>query len=315
MIQGRLQAAAQDAFHLSSSCQALFNEVAKVPFQLVDLVFLAGTIGGEVLGSVGIELSLAGNSGLVDPVSADGLGEDVESILVFFDDDVDVVAVTASGHRGVDTATVRVAVDEEEGGVDGASLGGVAGLGVAEFEILGHVVARKPDPASTAGEGDTAVGVDGFDGPVVAVLDHQPSVGAEGPVVAAGDHLVVLQYPPFADSHTGFVDVEFPKDDTSVLGEPVEPIHVIGAVGHQRHSLATASSLLPCVDDFSFHLFAGAAVEASPLLVFGEDVRVAGAEAEAGLAFPVMMETVDLIQLDTAVYVDKVAEHAAPAHG
>jgi hypothetical protein len=66
-----------------------------------------------LLGSVGIELGLASNSGLVDPVSADGPGEDVEGILVFFDDDVGVVAVTASGHRGVDTSTVRVAVDEK----------------------------------------------------------------------------------------------------------------------------------------------------------------------------------------------------------
>ena len=31
-IQGRLQAAAQGAFHLSGSCQALFNELANVPF-------------------------------------------------------------------------------------------------------------------------------------------------------------------------------------------------------------------------------------------------------------------------------------------
>ena len=41
-----------------------------------------------------------------------------------------------------------------------------------------------------AGEGDASVAVDGGDGPVVAVLDHEALVGAEGAVVAPGDHLV-----------------------------------------------------------------------------------------------------------------------------
>jgi hypothetical protein len=48
-------------------------------------------------------------------------------------------------------------------------LGGVAGLGVAGFEILGHILGWKSDGAGASGEGDTVVGVDCGDGPVVAV--------------------------------------------------------------------------------------------------------------------------------------------------
>ena len=46
----------------------------------------------------------------------------------------------------------------------------------------------------------------------------------------------------------------------------------------------------------------------------GEDARIAGAETEAGLAFPVVAEPVDLVEFDTAVTVDEVGEHASPSH-
>jgi len=83
-------------------------------------------------------------------------------------------------------------------GVDGAVLCGVAGLGVAEFEILGHVLGWEPDSAVPAGEGNAAIGVDCGDRPMVAVLDHQSPFGAECPVVAPSDHLVPHQHPPIA---------------------------------------------------------------------------------------------------------------------
>jgi hypothetical protein len=83
------------------------------------------------------------------------------------------------------TTAVGECVNEEEGGVDGAALGGVAGLGVAKFEMVDHVLEWDPNRAGTAGESDTVIVVDFRDGPVVAVLDHESLVGVEVPVVAA----------------------------------------------------------------------------------------------------------------------------------
>lgn len=77
---------------------------------------------------------------MVDPVAGHRLGEYIVGGLVVFDDDEGVVAVSSSGHGGVDAAAVGGCVKEEKGGVDGAALGGVAGLGVAEFEMFGHIL-------------------------------------------------------------------------------------------------------------------------------------------------------------------------------
>ncbi len=57
-------------------------------------------------------------------------------------------------------------------------------------EMLGRVVGGRTDGAGAAGECHAAVDVDRFDGPVVAVLDHHPAVGAQRPVVAAGHDFV-----------------------------------------------------------------------------------------------------------------------------
>ena len=67
------------------------------------------------------------------------------AVLVLFGGDVGVVGRAASGHRGVDAAAVGGSVDEEQGGVDGAALVGVAGLGVAQLDVLGHVVGGEAD--------------------------------------------------------------------------------------------------------------------------------------------------------------------------
>ena len=127
---------------------------------------------------VGFEACSLGDGGLVDPVPGDRLGEDVGCRFVFAGDDVGVVGASAAGQRRVETAAVDGAVDEEETGVDGAALGGMAGLGVAKFEILDGVVGGKTHPARASGDGDGAVGVDSFDGPVVPVLHHHAVVGA-----------------------------------------------------------------------------------------------------------------------------------------
>ncbi len=120
--------------------------------ELAEFVFLAEHGGFSLPGVVRVELGFADHGGLVDPVAGDRLGEYIVGGLVVFDDDVGVVAVSSSGHGGVDTPTVCWGVDQEKGSVDGSSLGGVAGLGVAEFEILGHIVGWEPDGAGAAGE-------------------------------------------------------------------------------------------------------------------------------------------------------------------
>jgi hypothetical protein len=124
---------------LSFPCPTSFDAVEDLSFQLGVFIFLGGC--GE-LPRVGVELGSSGDRGLVDPVTTDGLGEHVEGGLVVFDDNVGMVGVSPSGHRGVDTAAVGGGVNEKECDINGSALGGVAGLCVAEFEILGHILAR-----------------------------------------------------------------------------------------------------------------------------------------------------------------------------
>jgi hypothetical protein len=91
---------------------------------------------------------------LVDPIPSDGLSEHVEGRLVLFDDDIGVVGVAAAGHRGVDATTIgRGGVDKDEGDVDGAALGGVAGLGIAELNVLDDVPPGEPDGTGPSAHG------------------------------------------------------------------------------------------------------------------------------------------------------------------
>lgn len=101
-----------------------------------------------VEGSVDVVVgSLSGGGGLVDPVLGEGLAEDVDGRFVVFCHYVGVVGVSAAGHGRVEAVAVDGAVDEEEGVVDGAALGGVAGVGVAEFEVFSGVVGGETDGA------------------------------------------------------------------------------------------------------------------------------------------------------------------------
>ena len=100
---------------------------------------------------VGFEACSSGDGGLVDPVPGDGLGQDVGCSFAFAGNDVGVVGVPAAGQRRVEAAAVDGAVDEKETGVDGAALGGVAGLGVTELEVLSDVIGGEPDTAGASG--------------------------------------------------------------------------------------------------------------------------------------------------------------------
>lgn len=55
---------------------------------------------------VWVELFSSGDGWLVDPVSADGFAEDVESGLVVFGDNVGVVCVASAGEWCVDASAV-----------------------------------------------------------------------------------------------------------------------------------------------------------------------------------------------------------------
>ncbi len=98
----------------------------------------AELVGWEGAGSVAVvagEFGLAGEGGSVDPAAGDGVGEQVEGGVFARGDDVGVVVVSASGHGDADAADVGRAVEEEDGSVDGAALGGVAGLGVGQLDV------------------------------------------------------------------------------------------------------------------------------------------------------------------------------------
>jgi len=75
-----------------------------------------------------------------------------------------VVGFSSSGHRRVDTAAVDGTIDEEETHVESAALGGVAGLCISEFHVVGYVIGGKLNHSSAASEGDTPVPVDTGDG-------------------------------------------------------------------------------------------------------------------------------------------------------
>jgi membrane protein implicated in regulation of membrane protease activity len=217
-IRGRLQAAAHGALHFSSSCLAFCDELAGTPDPLVDLVFITCAIRSALPYKVWIELESASKCGLVDPFSSQGVGEQVEAGLVVFGDDVGVVGLASSGHRGVDTSAIGGTVDEEEAYVDGTALGGVAGLGVSELQGLGHVLGGQGDGARPSGDFDAAVSLDAGDSPVVAVLHDQTLIGPESPVVPAGDHLITHQHHDPANSKLWSGNVQFLGPTALVMG-------------------------------------------------------------------------------------------------
>ena len=95
--------------------------------------------------------------------------------------------------------------------------------------------------------------------------------------------------------------MEFAGLEAGVLDELVEAGDGFGAVGHQSHRLAPVTCLLPGGENVGVHVAEGAAVKAAPPFIFGEHNRVAGSEAEAGLAFPLVAEPVDLVEFDCCV--------------
>lgn len=111
--------------------------------ELVDLAGLGHEVPQDLVGQqpMGVAVAVCDGGG-VGPVPGDGFGEHVNrgAWVVGVEGDVGVVLVAASGEGDVDTAVVDGSVDDEQGVVDGAALGGVPGLGVAQLDMGAGVV-------------------------------------------------------------------------------------------------------------------------------------------------------------------------------
>ena len=86
------------------------------------------------------EFSLSGHSGLVDPASRQGLGEDIDGGFLAGRRDECVVVMSTSGHRHIDASDICSSVEDEDRSVDRAALGRMSGVGVAEVDVFCDVV-------------------------------------------------------------------------------------------------------------------------------------------------------------------------------
>ena len=138
------------------------------------------------------EVAAGAGGGGVGAVDGEDLVEDVAGVgeVVGVGDDVEVVLVAAAGGGDVQAAAGGRRAGDGEADVDGVGLPAVLGGGVAEPDVLAHVVGGQRDRAVAvaAVEGQAAVGVDGGDGPGLAVADRFAGAGDEAAVVAAGHH-------------------------------------------------------------------------------------------------------------------------------
>jgi hypothetical protein len=59
----------------------------------------------------------------------------------------------------------------------------------------------------------------------------------------------------------------------------------------------------------------GAAVETTTPVIFGQRGGVSSSKPKTGLAFPFVLEAVDLVQFDGSIRVDEVSEHPSTSYG
>ncbi|MDP8910162.1 MAG: AAA family ATPase, partial [Chloroflexota bacterium] len=103
--------------------------------------------------------------------------------------DEEVVLVPTSGGADVEAAVRRARGDHGEADIDGVALVAVGGGGIAEANVLAHVVDRKGDLTVTVfvGHGHAAVVAERGDCPAVAVANWLAAVGPKVAAVAASD--------------------------------------------------------------------------------------------------------------------------------
>ena len=223
------------------------------------------------------------------------------------------IARPATSERYIDVSDIGRVVEVQDPDVDCAALSAHAGGGVCQLDVLGHIAGREADAAVAAGGDERAVAADSIDGPRRSVADHVATVGAQATVVVACDDLVADEDSSACDPGVSTVRVDLAGVDANELDSFVE--HGDGLVRrcHQQHLVAGLPVAPPRVDRIAFHLRGPPATEALVRVVVVENVDVAAAESEAGVAFPCVGEAVDAVELDRAERVDGEAEHAASA--
>ena len=100
------------------------------------IVPVAVAAAGPQLGSVETQRG----RGLVDPGPSDGFGSDLGGGALVVQHDEGLIRGAATGERDVDAAGAGGAVEEQEAAIDGAALGGVAGLGIGQLDVVGDIV-------------------------------------------------------------------------------------------------------------------------------------------------------------------------------
>ncbi len=261
-----------------------------------------------------LQLRSAGDGRLIDPAASQGLGHDVLRRFLALHDHERFVAVAAPGHRHVDTPGVAGSIEEEEGTVDGATLSGVAGLGVGQLDVLSDVVGGKADGAGATGDAQGTVVVNGENVPSVAVLHHRSAVGPHLAIVASGGNSVtdVQSVAAHLDRRPGEVDLAGLAPHR--LRPVVESHHRFVGRRHHRCSLTPGSGLPPGGHDRLLHPPAAPAMNAAVVVVSGEHVRVSPTQLQACLPLPTVDEAVDTVELDRPVAVDEVAKHSRAPH-
>ncbi|MEJ7562023.1 MAG: hypothetical protein WKF45_05805 [Ilumatobacteraceae bacterium] len=109
--------------------------------------------------------------------------------------------------------------------------------------------------------------------------------------------------------------IELAPLDAESLCPPVEPIDSLVRRRHQQRPLGAVPAAPPFLNATALHLVAGSSVEAALLVVDDGDVGVATTEAKACLAFPVVGEAMDPVELCGVEPFDEMAEHAASPNG
>lgn len=184
---------------------------------------VSGAGGGEV-GSVGYEDLFEDVDGVVNILS---VGDDADEVLVAAAGDGDVQPATRSGRR-------------REGDGRGGGVGLVAGFGggVAELDVLGHIVRREGDMAVSvdAGHGEPTVSGDRVDGPEVAVADAVAGGGAEEALVATCGDDVTYTERDVVEVEALVVELSDPV--TMVLDGVVDGVDVVIRRGGDREVLA-----------------------------------------------------------------------------
>ncbi len=228
-----------------------------------------------------------------------------------------MVGVSSAGHGRVEAATVDGAVDEEKSVVDGATLGGVAGVGVTELEVVSGVVGGETDGAGWTGDGNGTVGMDVLDGPLVPVLHHRPPVGPQGPLVATGHDFVTHEEPltVVVVVEGGSVGVEFTDCDAVALRLVVEPVDGVVGGGHQRHRL-TAHPASAHDSTMAVSISTVVPLWMRPCRSYSAMTARSPVRSRwVASGFPGVGEPVDRVELDGTVGVGEVGEHAAPSDG